>query len=194
MINSLILSPLVEFMKKYPNIEISIESGITDKLIQKLSNGEVDIVVLNLPYSAREYSNVEIMSLKKSKFAFFASKKYLEIKKIDNLIEISKNKFILSKRLSAKRKILYEIAEENEVELVANYEVYSTSIMKKLVLNDIRIGFSNIENLKDIQDDTEILKVIDLKDTAEGIASLKKNMYSKIIIELLKLIKKYNEK
>lgn len=134
------------------------------------------------------------MSLKKSKFAFFASKKYLEIKKIDNLIEISKNKFILSKRLSAKRKILYEIAEENEIELVANYEVYSTSIMKKLVLNDIRIGFSNIENLKDIQDDTEILKVIDLKDTAEGIASLKKNMYSKIIIELLKLIKKYNEK
>ena len=134
------------------------------------------------------------MSLKKSKFAFFASKKCLEIKKIDNLIEISKNKFILSKRLSAKRKILYEIAEENEIELVANYEVYSTSIMKKLVLNDIRIGFSNIENLKDIQDDTEILKVIDLKDTAEGIASLKKNMYSKIIIELLKLIKKYNEK
>lgn len=83
---------------------------------------------------------------------------------------------------------------KNGAELVANYEVYSTSIMKKLVLNDIGIVFSNIENLKDIQDDTEILKVIDLKDTAEGIASLKKNMYSKIIIELLKLIKKYNEK
>ena len=83
---------------------------------------------------------------------------------------------------------------KNGAELVANYEVYSTSIMKKLVLNDIGIVFSNIKNLKDIQDDTEILKVIDLKDTAEGIVSLKKNMYSKIIIELLKLIKKYNEK
>ena len=49
-INSLILEPLISFMKDYPNINITINNGLTSSLMQKLANGELDIVVLNLPY------------------------------------------------------------------------------------------------------------------------------------------------
>ena len=54
LISSLIFEPLLTFIKKYPNINISISSGITDSLIQKLANGELDIVILNLPYKNKK--------------------------------------------------------------------------------------------------------------------------------------------
>ena len=50
LVNSLIINPMLEFIKKYPDIDIAINSGITDSLIQKLANGELDLVVLNLPF------------------------------------------------------------------------------------------------------------------------------------------------
>ena len=71
LVNSLIISPLIEFINKYPNIDISINSGMTDSLMQKLANGELDLVVLNLPIKLNKYSNVEVVPLKKAKYCFF---------------------------------------------------------------------------------------------------------------------------
>ena len=82
------------------------------------------------------------------------------------------------------------INKEN-IDLIANYEVSSSSIMKRLVLNDIGIGFTNVENLKDIKDKIIIINKIEIEDTKEGIATLKKNMSNKATIELVKEIKRY---
>ena len=65
LLSSLIFEPFLNFTKKYPNIDISISSGITDVLMQKLANGELDIVALNLPFKSRQYSNIEIISLQR---------------------------------------------------------------------------------------------------------------------------------
>ena len=88
LLSSLIFEPLLEFIKEYPDIEVSIGSGITDVLMQKLANGELDIVVLNLPYKDKKYSNIEIIPLKDSSFSFFASKQYLEKNPIKDFKEI----------------------------------------------------------------------------------------------------------
>ena len=74
LISSLILPPVISFIQKYPNIDISIKSGLTDSLLQKLSNGELDIVALNLQQNISANSNVEIIPLKDSSYWFFASK------------------------------------------------------------------------------------------------------------------------
>ena len=55
LLGSLIFEPIINFVKVYPNINISIGSGITDNLMQKLANGELDIVALNLPYNNKKY-------------------------------------------------------------------------------------------------------------------------------------------
>ena len=55
LLSSLIFDPFLTFIKKYPDIDVSISSGITDNLMQKLANGELDIVVLNLPYKNKKY-------------------------------------------------------------------------------------------------------------------------------------------
>ena len=78
------------------------------------------------------------------------------------------------------------------VELLnANYEVSSSSIMKRLVLNNIGIGFTNTENIKEINDNIKIIQKIEIDTTQEGIATLKKNMSNKATLELVKEIKQY---
>lgn len=191
LLSSLIFEPFLKFTKKYPNVDISISSGITDVLMQKLANGELDIVVLNLPFKDKKYSNIEIIPLKKSTFCFFASKKYIKKHPVKNFKKFENNTLILPKSPSSKKKILDDFCNKENIDLIANYEVSSSSIMKRLVLNDIGIGFTNVENLKDIKDKIIIINKIEIEDTKEGIATLKKNMSNKATIELVKEIKRY---
>ncbi|MCI9000525.1 MAG: LysR family transcriptional regulator [Clostridia bacterium] len=191
LISSLIFEPLLTFIKKYPNINISISSGITDSLIQKLANGELDIVILNLPYKNKKYSNIEIIPLKKSRYCFFASKQYLKEHPIKELKEIENHTLILPKSPSSKKKILNDYCNKENLALTANYEVSSSSIMKRLVLNDIGIGFTNIENIKEISGNIKMIQEIEFTETKEGIATLKKNMANKATLELVKEIKNY---
>lgn len=191
LISSLVLEPLVEFIKDYPNIDISINSGITDYLIQSLTNGELDIVALNLPYNGKKYSNIEIVTLKKYSFSFFASKSYLKDNKINEISDIVNHKLILPKAPSMKRKILDNYLKKEEINISSNYEVSSTSVIKKLVLNNIGIGFTNVENIEDIMNEITVIKRIDIENTSEGIALMKKNMCNKATLELAKRIKEY---
>lgn len=191
LVNSLIINPMIEFINKYPNVDILINSGITDGLIQKLANGELDLVVLNLPFKLNKYSNVEVLSIKKSQYCLFCSKSYAKEHNIKNLENIEECKFVFPKTYSSKSKILNEYLKNNNIEINPNYEVSSTSIMKNLVMSDVGIGFAKIEALNDIIGDIKIIKKISANDAEEGIATLKKNMCNKATLELVKEIKKY---
>ena len=63
--------------------------------------------------------------------------------------------------------------------------------MRKLVLNNIGIGFTKLENLKEVIDNVEIIQEIEQDGVEEGIAVLKKNMSSKATLELVNMIKQY---
>lgn len=193
LISSLIFEPLLNFMKQYPHIEISISSGITDVLMRELANGELDIVVLNLPYTSKKYANVEMIPLRETTFSFFASKEYLREHPIEQLKEIENHTLILPKNLSIKRKILNEYCQKENLKLKANYEVSSSSLMKRMVLNKVGIGFLNTENLSDIKESIKIIQKIEPTETKEGIATLKKNMSNQATLELVEEIKKYHK-
>lgn len=191
LLSYLIFEPLILFMKKYPNINISIVSGVTDNLMHQLSNGELDLVVLNLPFKTKSYSNIEITSLIKSKFCFYASKKYIKEHPYKSLKELDNHTLLIPKEPSAKNRILDKYCIENDLTLNPQYKISSVSLMKKMVLNDVGIGFTNKENLQDIREHIDILETIQMNSTEEGIASLKKNICNKATLELIKTIKSY---
>ncbi len=191
LILSLIIEPFLTFIKKYPNIDVTINSGITDVLMQKLTNGELDIVVLNLPYKDKKYSNIEIVPLKKSCYCFFASKQYVKEHPIKNIKDIENYTLILPKAPASKKKILDDYSSKENLQLNANYEVSSSSIMKRLVLNNIGIGFTKLENIEECKDNIEIIQKIEDDTIKEGIATLKKRMSNKATLELVKEIKEY---
>ena len=156
-IETIIIDPLCKFKEKYPNIKINISMGKTDELIQKLSNGEVDIVTTRKnPSEIKKYSNIEFVPLKKCIQCF-------EKEKIE---PNNKN----------------------------NYEVSTTTIVKKLALKNLGVGFTEINSLKDISDKVDIIKEIKIDDLYEGIVILNKKMCSKATLELVKYIEEYQQK
>ena len=193
LISSLIVNPVLDFIKKYPDIEVYITTGSTSELMQKLANGELDLVTLSLPYLGKKYADIEIMPLKESNYSFFASKNYTKKHPIKNIKEISKHNLILPKPASARNKILIEYCKENDIELVAKYEISSSAIVKQMVLSDIGIGFAETDNLSDIMNDIEIIENVQIKSMQEGIATLKKNMVNKATSELVKAIKSFHD-
>lgn len=66
LITSLIVSPLLDFIKKYPDIEIYVTTGSTSELMQKLVNGELDLVVLSLPYLGKKYAAIRSYTIKET--------------------------------------------------------------------------------------------------------------------------------
>ena len=146
--------PLAKFMKLYPNIKFEISSGSNSESLKMLSQGEVDMVLMNCDYK-REFSNIEITKCFDKEFIFVMSKEYqekhnVEIKEFNDL---KKYNLILPKNKSTVRKILeleYEEAKEIEndsqitseelkIDLVKN-GCGITIIEKNLVKNEIRKG------------------------------------------------------
>ena len=195
LVNSLIIEPLIDFMKQYPKVDVDIHNGLTDDLVKELANGELEMVVLNLPYKGKKYSNIDFHDIRKAKYCFFCSKKYYEDHNIKSLKKLKNNTdvdFIFPKNPSNKYKILMQYLEDNKLELNAKYYVSSSTLMKKLVLGDLGIAFNNLENIESIKDNIEIIEEVEVDELMQGIATLKKNMINKATLELIKQIKKYN--
>lgn len=188
LLESLIFEPILKFMKNYPNINVSINNEITENLMQELANGKLDIVALYLQ-DDKKYSNIEFIPLKKTSFCFFASKKYIKQKSVKDFKELENHTLILPNAYSSEKKVLDDLCSKKNIVLNANYEVSSDEIMKKMVLNEIGIGFANMESLEDIKDKIVILN--EVESIEEGIATLKKNMSNKATNELVKEIKQY---
>ena len=137
LIATLLVDLLCDFSKTYPGIKISIYNGFTDDLVEKVSQGELDIVTLNTPYKGRNFSNIVITPIKESSYCLFASKKYLKEHPLKKIEELANHKLILPRKVSSRYKI-FEMAFENyELDVEASFEVASSSIVKKLVLNDL---------------------------------------------------------
>ena len=191
---ALIMPSLIDFMKDYPNIDVSITNYASEQGLQKLANGEIDIVALNLAHTIKRYSNIEITELKEEpNYCFFASKTYLENNPINDIRELENHKLILPKSPNIKQQI-EEFAQEKNIKLHASYEVTNATLIKTLILSDLGVGYSNIENIREIIDSGEVIVIENIKSQNENdiqcIATLKKNMCSKATIELVKRIKK----
>ena len=198
LINVLILPTLIDFMKKYPNIEVSLTTYPTETALQMLSNGELDIVTLNLSHMKKTYSNVNITELKPvPQYCWFASKSYLENNPINDIKELEKHKIILP-NLPTLNDRVDTFCKEYNIDLKPTYTVLNANIMKKFILSDIGIGYTNVENVRDILESGEAVVIKEMKSNKEkdiaSIATLKKNMCNKATLELLKAIKKRFEK
>ena len=190
-INSLIIEPLMQFMKKYPSIDVDVHNGLTEDLVKELSNGEIEMVILNLPYKGKKYSNVEFLGIRKAKYCFFCSKEYYEKHKISNLKKAKDVAFIFPKNPSNKYKILEQYLKDKKMDLEAKYYVSSSTLMRKFVQGGLGIAFNNIDSVESIKDDIVIIEEIEIDELMQGIATLKKNMLNKATIELMKYIKNY---
>ena len=76
--------------------------------------------------------------------------------------------------------------ENYELDVEASFEVASSSIVKKLVLNDMGIGFCETESIKAIMDEIKVIKEIKFAEDTQAIATLRPEAQSKATKEFIK--------
>lgn len=193
LLTTLLLNPICEFSQKYPNIKIGIYNGFTDTLIEKLSRGELDVVTVNLPYKGKMFSNVEIIPIRSSRYCLFASNEYYKEHKIKSADDIKRCKLILPNKVSSRYKIFQTGFKDLGFDAEATFEASSSAIVKKFVLNNMGIGFSDEESIKDIMDKIKIIKAVKFEDESQGIVVLNKSSQNKVTREFLKMVLNKNK-
>lgn len=105
---------LKEFIKKHPNIEIQTFTGKTEDLMQKLANGELDILVCNLPENIKSYRDINFIPIKKCKVLLFATKTYIKNNKIKTVENLKPNQLIVPNKMTTRGRILKELANNKK--------------------------------------------------------------------------------
>lgn len=182
--------PLAKFMKKYPNIKFEITNGSNKESMKWLSQGELDIVLMNLPIE-NIWTNVEIIEGSEKEFIFVMSKKFrmkynVEINEFNDL---KKYKLLLPRKIAPARKILESIYKEAK-DIEGENQISSEDIKVELAKNDCGIAF--IEKFL-IEEELETGKLIEIKLPKKivaktGIATMDKSNISFATKKLVEMI------
>ena len=143
-----VLIPYLEiFHEKYPNIEIQILNNLTINLVKELKNGNLDILILNMPME--ETKDLKIIPIVEVHDIFVGNKKYFDSTngKLD-LNDLNSYPLIFQKTPSNTRTYLDKYLKSNNVFLRPNLEVVSYNLIMDLVKAGFGIGYATKEFIK----------------------------------------------
>lgn len=187
------LIPLLEeFHDLHPKINIQIDTNITKVLFDKLKNGLLDLVILNLPY--KKENDIKIIKCKNIQDAFYANKNYENLKNKElSLNELNNYPLVLQAKSSNTRTFLDDFTKENNVTLNPNMELASYSLVTEFTKIGFGIGYLTKEYIQDELKNKELFE-IKLKEKIPrrsiGIAYSNKNLPSFATKEMIRIITK----
>lgn len=182
---------LEKFSKDYPNIKVEIATGAPNQSIQMLHTGEIDMVLLYLPYKL-EYGNLQSIECVKKEYIFVMSKRYFEDNnvKISKIEDLNNYSLIIPKKNSAVRNIFDE--KFKDIIKSFHFEIAQEQMKKEFIMRDMGIGFLIKDEVKDELESGELVEV-QLEDARSegsiGIISLEDKFSTFATKKLIKYIK-----
>ncbi len=157
-----VLMPYLEyFHNEYPKIDIQIVNNLTDNLIKDLRNGNLDVLLLNLPME--ESKDIKIIPVESVQDIFVGNKKYYDLTKGHvKLDELNKYPLLFQKSPSNTRNFLNNFLKDNDTKLIPKLEVVSYNLIMDLVKSGFGIGYATKEF---ITDDLNSNKLYEIKVT-----------------------------
>lgn len=154
-----VLMPHLEkFHSLYPNIEIDIVNTLTDSLLVDLRNGNLDMLLLNLPM--KKSNDLKIIKIMDVQDIFVGNKKYfLETKGNIKLNSLSKYPLLFQKHPSNTRKFLDNYLKLNKINLIPKAEIVSYNLIMDFVKAGFGIGYATKEFIKDDLDNNDLYEI-----------------------------------
>lgn len=144
-----VLMPYLEkFHTMYPNIDIKIENNLTENLLINLRNGNLDILILNLPmHNAKDIDIKNIMDVQD---IFVGNKKYYDLTKGKITLEGLKDYPLLFQKLpSNTRQFLDEYLKKNNINLSPKAEIVSYNLIMDFIKAGFGIGYATKQFIMD---------------------------------------------
>ena len=188
------LMPYIKtFHDKYPNIKITIYTNPTFHLIQRMRNGLIDFIILNMPYDVP--SDMDTYKLMDVHDCFVATDKYGELKnKVIPLRELNKYPLILVSKGSNTRYSLDNFTNSLGFSFNPEMDLSSTSLVVDFTKMGFGVGIATKEYLdNELIDGTlfEVKTSPQLPTRYIGVMHLKNKILSRCSQEFLNML---NEK
>lgn len=188
-----VLMPYLEkFHKQYPNIDINITNNLTENLLTDLRNGNLDMLLLNLPM--KEYSDLKIEKVLDVQDIFVANKDlFLSINKKLNLKELKNYPLLFQKKPSNTREYLDNYLHENNVDLIPKMEIVSYNLIMDFIKSGFGIGYATKEFITNELKNKELFELEVVPKVSKryiGIVTLKKTIPNFSVNKLVNLMTK----
>lgn len=153
-----LMTYLKKFHKLYPKIKIKITTGPTQTLIAKARNGNIDFIILNLPYIIP--NDFDTQKLKTIHDAFFANEAFKELKnKTIDLKNINDYPIILISKGSNTRYFLDNFTSSNNININPEIELASYSLVHEFTKLGLGIGYLTKDFLKEELESGELFEI-----------------------------------
>ena len=180
---NILIDVLGLFHKKYPNVVINIYNDLTDNLVKKLRNGDLDIIVIS---TDNTYKDIEVHDVCLLHDVFVSNNK-LDITLCKN--NISNFDIIIQKNPSIMRR---NFDKSIDFEFSPKMEVVSHSLVCKLVSNGFGIGLVTKEFINDDFYEVKSNILIPARRVVYGIKDGRECSFS--CSKFIKMIEDYYEK
>ena len=156
---------IIEFHKKYPNIEVTIITGSTSNLISLLDSHKVDFVIDTSPIIIGMTNVLNIVKLKEVQYCFIAKKdtSLLETQDVKSLKDLEKYPLILPIPGTANRNDLDEAFNVHNINVENIINIHTSEMIIAGVKKDLGIGYV-IENLVEQEVKNNEIKVLNIKE------------------------------
>lgn len=158
-VSKYVLMPsLAKFHETYPNIEIKIENNLTENLLTDLRNGNLDLLLLNMPME--KHQDIKITKVMDVEDIFVGNKKYYELTKGHvNLKDLNNYPLLFQKSPSNTREYLNNYLKNNHINLIPKMEVVSYNLIMEFVKNGFGISYATKEFIKDELERKELYEI-----------------------------------
>lgn len=187
---NIVMPYLEKFHIKYPKVDIKITNDLTSNLVTALRNGDLDLLVVNLPME--ENKDLKVIPICEVQDIFVGNLDYYNKTKGQLKIEDLFNyPLITQKEPSNTRKFLNKYLKSNSISTNIPNEIVSYSLIMDFVKAGFGIGYATKEF---IEEDLKEKKLYEIKVTPKvpkrevGIVTLSKtipNYSAKKLIELM---------
>lgn len=187
-----LLPYLKRFHELYPNITIHMYTDISNELLDKLKNGNIDLAIVHVIDKDYGY-DIDINKIKKIHSCFVVNESYKEL--IGNQISIKELKnypIILQTKGSNSRDFIEKIEEDNGIIFNNNIESSSYTLISEFAKIGLGVGICTKEYIEnDLNNKTlfEIKLKEKLPERFIAIATLKNQMTSFSTKKLIEIIK-----
>lgn len=157
---------IMDFHKRFPNIEITIITGSTSNLISLLDTHKVDFVIDTSPINVRLDEGVKVIKLKEVQYCFIIKKGsvLLDASSINSLDDLKKHPLILPIPGTANRNDLDDVLKKNDIDIQNAINIHTSEMIISAVKKDLGIGYV-IHNLVENEIDNNEIEVLKLKET-----------------------------
>lgn len=154
------MDKIIDFYKKYPNIEITLINGNRESLLDLLNKHQLDFFIYSAPIIEDiKDDDIEIVKLYPIKYTFFCrADEYDKYKNIKTIKDIENVPLVLPVPGSNNRKFLDEVLLKNDVNITRAINIHTSEGIVTGVKNKLGIGYI----ISDIIKDDDNFKCIDI--------------------------------